>query len=182
MSGTVGSLDNSYFSPLSNVASEIAKESSKKSRTEKTGKLSFQEIFKKNISQSQAQAQSQAGFPPEIESMSISDALVFLKDRIDEAGERLAEDFSAESFAAYRKSINQFIKYVVKNNFEIEKKERKGIDRRTRRPYAAKVLVQEIDKKINQFASDMLLEHLDKIKMLARVNEIQGLVVDLLAA
>ncbi|MBO4546953.1 MAG: DUF327 family protein, partial [Treponema sp.] len=43
------------------------------------------------------------------------------------------------------------------------------------------VLVQTIDKKLEQLNYDIWYNHLDKLKLLEKIHEINGLVVDLTA-
>lgn len=181
MSDGISSINSSlYFS----AAHEAAKEASKKKKIEQTTskKLSFAEVLKKN---KEADELLQAGFPAEIINMDIEDAAVFLKDKVDEAGERLSEDYTPDAFSSYRLAVNQFVKYIVKNNFNVTRHKRleprKKLTDRPRKQRDPFLQIQVINQKLDMMAADMLSNHMSKLKVLARVNEIQGLVVDLLA-
>lgn len=180
MSDGISSVNSSlYFS----AAHEAAKEASKKKKIEQTSKkLSFSEVLKKN---KETEELLQAGFPAEIINMEIEDAAVFLKDKMDEAGERLSEEYTPDAFSSYRLAVNQFVKYIVKNNFNVTRHKRleprKKLTDRPRKQRDPFLQIQVINQKLDMMAADMLSNHMSKLKVLARVNEIQGLVVDLLA-
>ena len=129
-----------------------------------------------------------AGLPSEIAGMDIEEALVFLKDAVDIAGDKLIEKMDAASFADFKSSVGNFIRYVSKNNYEVCKTKRRGYvkkqsvffsEQRERDPL---VQVRVLDKKIEELASMILQNHSDKIKMLSKIDEIKGLVVDFFAA
>lgn len=181
MSDTINSVNSSlYFSAATAAAHEAAKEASKKKRIEQSGKkISFSEVMRRNQEKEEFIA---AGLPPEIAGMPPEDAAVFLKDKMDEAGDRLANDVTSESFASYRLAVNQFVKYIVKNNFVVDKHNRIGINKRTGKKRDPLFEIQVVNQKLDMLAADMMATHLDKMQMLARLNEIQGLIVDLMAA
>ena len=55
------------------------------------------------------------------------------------------------------------------------------ISRKTGKPVDPKVQVQIIDQKVNQLANEMLILHGANLNLLAKLEEINGLIVDLLA-
>lgn len=169
-----------YFSAAAQVSQDKAKEAANKKKSEKIAqsKVPFASILKKN---QEAEELAEAGFPPEIAGLSTEDAVAFLKDAVDSAGDELTQNMSAEAFKKYRDSIGQFMRYIVKNSFEIEKHRRPGLNRKGK-PRDAAVQIQIINQRLDTIASDLLYNHADKIKMLDKVKEIQGLIVDLLAA
>lgn len=179
MRDAVNSVNSSlYFSATSNAVSEVAKETNKKKRLEQNHrKFSFADALRKNLTEEEYLA---AGFPPEIIGMEIEEAAIFLKDRMDEAADRLANDFTREGFTNYRLAVNQFVKYIVKNNFTVEKQNRFGVNKRTGKKRDPLLQIQIINQKLDMLAMDMRSIHLDKLKLLARVNEIQGMIIDLL--
>lgn len=108
-------------------------------------------------------------------------AIVFLKDEADIASDKLKESQSPENIENYRKKIGQFLKYIEKNNFEVIEKRRFGKNRRGMKfqPYHQ---IQIINQKLNNLASDMLFNHSKNLNLLARLEEINGMIVDLIAA
>ena len=129
----------------------------------------------------------------EIVGLDDTEAIVLLKDRLDESGERLKERGTTEDFAAYKTAVRHFVKFVVAKNFTVDKsvsdqrykKNKDGSLVRDADGKLAKVsreylTIQVIDKKLDQLAAEVLVNHRDKIGILARINEINGLFVNLL--
>jgi uncharacterized protein YaaR (DUF327 family) len=129
----------------------------------------------------------------EIVGLDDTEAIVVLKDRLDETGERLKERGSTEDFAAYKTAVQHFVKFVVTKNFTVEKsagtpRYKKNKDGSPARDDEGKLVkesfvylrISVIDKKLDQLAAEVLLNHQDKISILAKINEINGLVVNLL--
>jgi uncharacterized protein YaaR (DUF327 family) len=121
--------------------------------------------------------------PAETANLSREDAVVRLKDNLDLAGEALKSSPGAENFSAYKKSVKDFVAYVAHKNYEVHS----GVARmkvrvngvpsvEDRRFY----LIRIIDEKLDGLARDVLFNHADKLKLLAAVDEISGLVIDLL--
>ncbi|MBQ9495606.1 MAG: DUF327 family protein [Treponema sp.] len=165
-----------YFSAVASAASESAK---KKEKQRTSSKIS---AFKASlIKNGEINELASNGLPPEIAGMSVDEAIVFLKDRVTMAGDTLVDSQSAAAFAAYRNAVGQFIKYVVKFGFEKETHERL-MDTRTFRKKAPFVQIHVVDNKLNELASAILANQIDKLALLKKVEEIQGLIVDLVAS
>ena len=95
------------------------------------------------------------------------------------AGDKLVDSMSEDAFVEYRRAVSALMKYVVKYSFELE--EFRMPNRRTKKE---KVVVQLriVDEKLNDLASEILANQIDKLLILKRVEEIQGLLVDVLAS
>ena len=120
------------------------------------------------------------GLPPEIAGLSQEGALVWLKDQLDIAGDALSESSTVQQFDNYKKAVRQFISFMQKNNFVLEEHKRFGRNRLGKKKDPA-ILIQTIDKKLEQLNYDIWYNHLDKLKLLEKIHEINGLVVDLTA-
>lgn len=120
------------------------------------------------------------GLPPEIAGLSQEEALVWLKDQLDMAGDALSENADGQNLDKYKKAVSQFIKYMQKQNFVLEEHKRAGRARNGKKKDPV-VLIQTIDKKLEQLNYDIWYNHLDKLKLLEKIHEINGLVVDLTA-
>ncbi|MBQ9630390.1 MAG: YaaR family protein [Treponema sp.] len=163
-----------YFSAVSSALSEEAKSSKKREKLENAKKTSaFSAILKKSQELSSLNAQ---GLPEEIAGMELEEALVFLKDRVTMAGDELMENQTDASFAKYKQSVTQLIKYIVKNTYQIEQ-------HKTFRKKKTVLLTQVnvVNAKLDKLASEILLNQSDRLNMLKRVEEIQGLIIDMLA-
>lgn len=120
------------------------------------------------------------GLPPEIAGMEPEEAAIFLKDAADIAADALRENQLPEYFTDYRKKVGQFLRFIAKNNYEIKTTQRKGFNRKGR-PYDPQTQVIVINQKLDEMARWMLYEHKGTLNMLAKIEEINGLLVDLLA-
>ena len=179
MPSTVDSVNQSlYFAATAAASQQAAKQAKKTDKSGRATRASFANSMQK--SQEEFMLASE-GLPPEIAGMDMESAVVFLKDEMDIAGEQLTKLQSMENIETYRKKVGQFMKYLVKNNFEVLKHKKGWKSRKTGKadPY---IQVQVINQKLNQLASDMLYNHSKNLKILARIEEINGLIVDLLAA
>ena len=118
------------------------------------------------------------GLPPEISGMSTDDAVTFLQDELAAAGDELGLNATPQAFDRYKKAVGQFIKFLEKNNYTIDVKKRMP-----RRGKAVKPAFQviAINQELDRLAYDLWYNHLDKLKILEKVHEINGLVIDLLA-
>lgn len=122
------------------------------------------------------------GIPPEVAKMSFEEATTYLLDAVNVAGDILKKDGSMESIAEYRKAVSGFMHFVVKNSYEIEQHETRPTPDtlRGKRKRHKFTQIEVIDKKLDQLASDVLYNHADKLKILARVDEINGILVNLI--
>ncbi|MCR4938671.1 MAG: YaaR family protein [Treponemataceae bacterium] len=135
----------------------------------------FSEILHKNESVSEPDPY----LPVEIEGLEFEEALSFLLDKVTMASEYLKKNPFTEAFADYRKKISQFMRFVVKNCYDVE--ESLGTPTiRVPRP-KKKYLIKVVDDKLDQLAREILENHVDQLKMLAKVDEINGLLVDMLS-
>lgn len=156
------------------MAQQKALQESKK--TEKNQKSSFKNVFQKLQQSSELVSE---GLPAEIAGMETQEAVNFLKDAMDSAGEELKSFQSAENMEKFRKKVSQFMKYIVKTNYNfVRTRPQKRL--RNGRVINSLYQIEVIDKKLNQLASEMLFTHRKNLNLLARVEEIQGLILDLL--
>lgn len=120
------------------------------------------------------------GLPLEIAGMSEEEAVIFLKDAADIAGDKLRSEMSPQNFADYRQKVSQFMRYIVKNNFSVSTHKRRGLNRKGK-PFAPQMQIKIINQKLDEMAEWLLSSHRDNLKLLAKVDEINGMLVDLMA-
>lgn len=177
---------NFYYAGVQNSSSQLKNQKADKSQ--KTTKSRFSDLIKGEKAQESIETN---GLPPEIRTMSLDDAVIFLRDRVDLAGNDLSELSSQENLEKFKKAVGQFIKFIVENNFEVTSK-------KPRRPQFVspvgffsnynskprlkdpKVQIEVINEKLDNLTRDMLSTQMSNLKILAQVNEIKGLVIDLL--
>ena len=104
--------------------------------------------------------------------------MVYLKDKADLASDVAKSDFNLESFKSYRKAIGDLIRFIVHTNYEVKMNIRRRPSKRfkTEKFY----LINIVDEKIDKLASDILANHLETMQILVRIDEINGILVDLI--
>lgn len=189
-----------YFASLQAASSAAVRQqkSEKAKETSSTQKSRFSQILKKAEDET---VLSTRGLPPEIQGMSMEDAGIFLRDAVDDAGEMLKENITAENLKAFKQAVSQFITFVVNNNFEEYRKDHPQVAKakRLRRPepfkmpvnvfsnynitpekFPQNVRIQVINQKLDEITRDVLKRQSDNLKILSSINEVKGLVVDIL--
>ena len=187
-----------YYTGVQNSTNEAIKKNQKNEKTGSTRRLKFSELLKGEDSQAQANAVAQ-GLPPEIAEMSIEDAALYLKDAVDNAGNALSESVTKENIEQFKTSVRQFITFVVNNNFEVNARRRKNprtgkdmiVPSRTNffsnyslPPHRIdpKYSIEVINKKLDELTRETLAMQMDNMKILAKANEIKGLIIDLMSS
>lgn len=94
---------------------------------------------------------------------------------IEEKGKDLTESRTVESLFEYKDMVKGFVEEAV--NFGLRIEERRGLSRSTR----SKVLrvVSAVDEKLLELTDIIIAQEESKIKILQKVGEIQGLLVNI---
>ncbi|MBO4320207.1 MAG: YaaR family protein [Treponema sp.] len=164
-----------YFNATQLAAAENARKANKKEKSGEVKKSAFATAFEKSRMEHQLQME---GFPVEIAGMEVEEAARYLKDAADIAADKLKECQMPDVFADYRKKVSQFMRYVVKNNFTIEQH---AVPGRKGRKVQPKTQVVVINQKLDELARWLLKGHSETLLMLKKIDEISGLLVDLMA-
>jgi uncharacterized protein len=104
-------------------------------------------------------------------------ALEDLLDDVHETGDRLKENPSVDLVQAYKKAVRDFVHYVVERSFAVEQKT-SGRSILKRNAYFR---VSVIDESLEKLAAEILRNQRDNLEILRRVDEINGMLVDLLS-
>ena len=102
----------------------------------------------------------------------------YLKDLVDEItrqGERLAERVDIRELKIYKKLIAEFLDLAVGKSKKFSK--RNLLDRRGRHRVFA--IVKNINEEVEQLTQDVLNGEKDNLKLLQRLADIRGLILDL---
>jgi uncharacterized protein YaaR (DUF327 family) len=148
------------------------KQRQKAGTTSKTG--GFQSLLETRV---QTEFSANTAGISGIEGLSFDEGLVVLKDELDHAGDTLKAESATENYIAYKAAVTNFMKFVVSNNFEKLKIERPRRSERWDDDYFH--IVKVVDEKLDQLATEVLSNHADKLALLAKIDEINGLLVDL---
>lgn len=188
--------NNSYFAGVQNTLNSTIKKNQKKEEINKTKKSSFANLLSKK--EEVEPEFSVAGLPQEISAMTLDEAVIFLKDAVDNAGNSLSEEVNQGNIQNFKKAVGQFILFIVRNNYEVSSKRKKNrmgrdliVPSRTNffSNYAIpphvidpKYQVTVINKKLDELTQATLKTQKDNLKILSQINEIKGLIVDLISS
>ena len=189
---------NYYYSGVQNATNEAIKRNTKKEeirKADKAKKLDFGKLLKGDeVEEPQFIAD---GLPVEVRSMSIDDAAVYLADAVSLAGNDFSGEQTQENLEKFKTAVSQFIRFVIVNNFSVDIKKRKARPGKARQPsrlfvfsdYSMppanpkpRVSIEVINEKLDALARETLSTQSNNLKILAQVNEIKGLIVDLMSA
>jgi uncharacterized protein YaaR (DUF327 family) len=104
------------------------------------------------------------------------EALRELLDDVHSSGDELKRRPFPEEIKRYKRSVRNFLHYVVENGYTIEERT-SGINLLKRKKFT---LVQVVDRKLESLAASVLANQVTQIELLARIDEIAGLLVNLL--
>lgn len=167
---------NPLFYSQSAAALEAAKKNKKEEEQKKTGKVKTR--FADLLHKAEEIPATDPDLPIEIASMEFDEAVAFLMDEVTMAGEELKNSPLPECYESYKKKITQFLHFVEKNTYDIENQMGIRSPRfKNRKKY---IIVTVVNEKLEQLARDIMFIQSSQISMLAKVEEIKGLLVDLL--
>jgi uncharacterized protein YaaR (DUF327 family) len=98
-----------------------------------------------------------------------------LLDGVHEAGDKLKENPSVDLVQAYKKAVRDFVHHVVEASFAVEQKT-SGRNILKRNVYFR---VSVIDESLERLAAEILRNQRDNLEILRRVDEINGMLIDL---
>ena len=166
-------LQSSFFNPGENLTHKKDKDK-EKLRVKKN----FADVLKHTSEDSSADRQvlSASMLPDNFGGLSFDDKLTALVDGVYAAGDELKKKPFTDSFIAYKQSLSRFMRFVIDNSYELEiREQRKGKKRRQL------ITVQTINAKLDELAADILYNQADQLKILAKIDEIHGILVDFLS-
>ncbi|NLK45763.1 MAG: YaaR family protein [Treponema sp.] len=162
-----------YFSAAAEAAS-MARKKEKEAR-KASQKQNFSAMIKESFEASDENLKTQ--IVSGIDALPYEQAINKLKELVNSTGEDLRKNQMPEEMKKYKEAVKQFVDYVVKNNYDVEQSRRRISLTRDRIIYKVKI----IDQKLEKLAAEVLLAQHDQIAFLARIDELNGLVVDLLS-
>jgi uncharacterized protein YaaR (DUF327 family) len=98
-----------------------------------------------------------------------------LLDEVHEAGDALKEKATVDLVQAYKKAVRDFVHFVIERSFSVEQKT-SGRNILKRNVYFR---VSVIDDALEKLAAEILRNQRDNLEILRRVDEINGMLVDL---
>jgi uncharacterized protein YaaR (DUF327 family) len=105
-----------------------------------------------------------------------------LLDDVHQNGENLLKDPSLSSIELYKKSVRNFIHYVLEQAIKVESIEGAKFNRfKPSNKQKRYTLISVIDDKLDKLAAGILMNQGRQMNLLAKVEEINGLLVDLIS-
>ena len=99
-----------------------------------------------------------------------------MKKDIDEQGKLLADRVDVKEFERYRRLIREFLDEIVSNGYTFSRED--AYASRGKHRYIATVRV--IDEKLDALGKEVMKEQADKIEILHKVDDIRGLLLDIM--
>lgn len=182
---------NLFYAGVQNSTNEALKQR-KSEKISGTKKSKFRDMIKSESAEEESSFVTK-GLPPEIQEMSFDDAAVYLKDAVDMAGDVLSQEVNNENIQQFKKAVSNFITFIVENNYEITSKKSRRMEfvspvnffstyNTKPHPKDPKIQVKVINEKLDLLAQSMLEAQRNNLKILEQVDEIKGLIVDLISS
>jgi len=99
-----------------------------------------------------------------------------MKNEIDEQGKRLADRVDVRELEKYRRLIREFLDEIVSNGYTFSRED--AYASRGKHRYIA--TVQVVDEKLDALGKEVMKEHADTIEVLNMIDDIRGLLLDLM--
>ncbi|MCL2008214.1 MAG: YaaR family protein [Treponema sp.] len=104
------------------------------------------------------------------------EALTQLMDDVHSCGSDLLDRPFPDEIIKYKRAVRNFVNYVVENGFTVEISRTPMTAKKNPKTY---VQVRVIDQKLEEFAAGILSGQYKQLKLIAKLDEIHGLLVDL---
>ncbi len=101
-----------------------------------------------------------------------------LVDQLHSRGEQLKETPSLENIKDYRQAVSKFLQYISKHALEAEQIE--GARYHPLKKQKKFTVIKVVNQKLEQLAAGILQSQFSQLDILRRVDEINGMIVDLL--
>ena len=106
-----------------------------------------------------------------------TEVLTRMSQDIVKQGEILAQRYDIAELKRYKRMLTEFLSEAVRYSYEFNKRQTR--DGRGRHHVYA--IVKRINEKLEKITQDILREQVEQIQLIADINDIHGMLVDLLA-
>lgn len=112
-----------------------------------------------------------------IEEAGLAERLNLMMQEITMQGDKIVKRMDVTDMKKYRALIKEFMNEIVNRSHKFSREN--FLDRRGRhRVYG---IIRLVDEKLDELAQELVKEETDKIAILAKVDEIRGLLLDIFA-
>lgn len=134
------------------------------------------EIFKSYVESETLTANAVKGIDAFDEDSDLEDLL----DDVHQSGDNLLKDPTFASIEGYKKSVRNFIHFVLQQAVKVESVEGAKFNRfKPANKQKRYTLISVIDDKLDKLAAGILMNQGKQLNILAKIEEINGLLVDL---
>lgn len=110
-----------------------------------------------------------------VEGRNFEERIKEMVGKIIEQGEKLAKKVDIRELKAYKNLISEFLDEVVANSHKFSKQN--FLDRRGR--YKVYAVIKQINEEVDLLTKEVLSGEMDNIKILQKLDDIRGLVLDI---
>lgn len=110
-----------------------------------------------------------------IEEKDLQNKLSSMLEDITEQGNKIAKHMDIRDMRKYRELVKGFMNEIVNRSHEFSREN--FLDRRGRHRVFG--IIRQVDKNLDDLATELLKDEKDHIAVLGKVNEIQGLLLDI---
>ena len=100
-----------------------------------------------------------------------------LKENIDEQADKLKDRVDVREFEKYRRLIKEFLDELVSNGYTFVREDAYGA-RGKHRFFAT---VQIVNEKLDELGKEVISEHAEIIEIINKIDDIRGLLLDLMS-
>lgn len=111
-----------------------------------------------------------------IEEQELQARLNFMLEEITGQGKKLAKHMDVKDMRHYRELIKEFMNEIVSRSHKFSREN--FLDRKGR--HRVYTMVKLVDKNLDELASELIKDEKDHISILNRIDEIRGLLLDIL--
>jgi uncharacterized protein YaaR (DUF327 family) len=155
---------------LGESSSWLVPEKKKAGKKEKAQRRSFSELVE-SAAESEGAAQEEPG------QQDAREGIQALLEGVFASGETLKKVPTLDTIRDYRQKVKDFVKYVVSHSVQVEETT-SGLNILKRKRFT---LLRVIDGKLEALASSVLAGQKEQISILAQIDQINGLLVDLVS-
>lgn len=141
-----------------------------KKTTERTELFTKEGVNKRQLKQSTFNEEL-----TKMKGLATKERLNLLLERIDKQAERFSKNVDIKELLAYKKLVSEFLKEVVDSMVKFSKEN--FLDRRGRhRIYA---IIKKVDREMEELTEEVLKKEKDNLKILKKLDDIRGLILDI---
>lgn len=144
-------------------------------KKEKQGIRPFDRLVKDELAETERD--EPAFIPPHLAGLPPEKILEALMDDVHSSGDTLKERQTPETIIAYKNAVKSFVRYVVDRAYTVSETTSGGNILKRKKFFQ----VQVIDEKLEQMAAGILSGQRNQLSLLGKIEEINGLLVDLMS-